>query len=256
LPVCLVQALAVAWGACRVQVDLGFAPLIVLPVLAGLVLGVTGVGLLRLLQMGSRPVAVIGVLLSVSTATVAQHYLLYRDHCRAVEEKIYQLQQSGAAPALRAIMGGQLSRPGFVEYLDRQAEAGRPLVGGYTATGAGAWLSWAADAVLMLAATLIVVLPAVKQPYCPKCRTWFRAVRSDRLDEATGRRIAQVAGLDVPPSSAMVRCRLFNCMGGCGPTGVELDWQGARARGVWVDKPTRERVTDLLEEKPTGNKDA
>ena len=75
--------------------------------------------------------------------------------------------------------------PSFGQYVQAQAHRGRPLWSGYVAQGWVAWLSWAIDALLVVAAAVAVTIPAMRVPYCNRCRSWYRTIRSGRIDVLT-----------------------------------------------------------------------
>ena len=126
------------------------------------------------------------------------------------------------------------------------------MLGGYIARGGTAWLTWAVDGVLVLAAAVAMVVPAMRQPYCDRCQSWYRVIRSGRIDVPTARRLADVAGVAAADKPTAARYRLLTCNGGCGPTGFDLCWDrwpgGACLVQTWLDAGRRDRITQVLDE--------
>jgi len=242
LPVGGVFALASAWVAMVVQTDFGFAPLVIFPLLIGVGLGAMLVGLMRLTQVGHRSTVAIGSVAIALITVIALHYIGYL--------KTYRWPRDNAdQPTPRAWI---VEIDDFDEHMLQRAELGIPLAWGYTARGPGAWLTWTVDGLLVLAAALAVVVPAVRLPYCNRCRTWYRVIRSGRIDVESGRALAEAVGLAVPERAVAVRYRLLACNGGCGPGGLDLSWeqprQSARSMRTWLTTEQRDRVARALDE--------
>jgi len=242
-----------AWGAHAAEPY--FAPPVIFPLVVGLILGAMLVGLLRTVQLAHRPMIWTGVVLAAVVAVAGQHYLAYRAARAAALRDAEKYQE-----ALRAFpeqVQGRLPRAprNPLDYLEREALRGRPLFGQYRARGWLAWLSWGVDGLLLLAAAVLVVLPAAGQPYCNRCMSWYCTTRSGRLDGLCARRLAEAAGAEGPAQAEDVRSaryRLLSCRSGCGPTGFELVWEdrghnASLVRG-WLDAETRDRVTSILED--------
>jgi hypothetical protein len=253
LPMCAILSASLAWAA--VVAGTHFAPLLIFPMLLGLVLGVTLVGLARLIQVGNRPTMVSGTILACLVAVVGQHYVCYRVDSEAIRKQaesfhLAQLKHPG-------LVLGTAPEPaqGVLDYLRRQADAGRPLLGSYVARGPGAWVSWTADGLLMAAAALLVVLPATRQPYCSHCRSWFRTTRRGRIGTNSAKRLADVLGIEFPKNGASIDYRVVSCSAGCDPTGLEICWVGESGKTtsarVWLNSDQRNQVTKTLDQPST-----
>jgi hypothetical protein len=223
--------LAAAWVA-----EIGqayFAPLLLFPLLVGVAVGAVMVGLMRIGQVGHRPTIVLGTVLAVTVTVAGQHYLGYlaANHWPSAE--------------LRAM------RP-FGEFLQQQADRGRPLLGDLVVHGTLAWVTWAVDGLLVLAAALVMLGPVIRQPYCNRCRSWYRTIRAGRVDVSTAQQIAEVTSLPVADRPKRARYRLACCNAGCGQTRLELSWEAVEGRIVTVrallDHDLRNRVNQLLDE--------
>lgn len=242
-----------AWGAH--VAERYFAPLVIFPLAVGLVLGAMLVGLLRTVQLAHRPTIGTGVVLAALVAVAGQHYLAYRAARTAAlrDAEKYQEALSAFPDQVQGRLPHVPRTP--LEYMQREASRGRPILGQYRARGWLAWLSWGVDGLLVLAAAVLVVLPAAGQPYCNRCLSWYCTTRSGRLDGLSARRLAVAAGVERPPQAEETRTaryRLLSCRSGCGPTGFELVWEDRQhnaslVRG-WLDAETRDRVVGTLEE--------
>jgi len=242
-----------AWGAHAAEPY--FAPLVIFPLVVGLILGAMLVGLLRTVQLAHRPTIWTGVVLAAVVAVAGQHYLAYRAARAAALRDAEKYQQ--ARSAFPEQVQGRLPHvpPNPLDYMQREASRGRPLLGQYRARGWLTWLSWGVDGLLVLAAAVLVVLPAARQPYCNRCLSWYCTARSGRLDGLSARRLAEAAGAEGPAQVEQVRSaryRLLGCRSGCGPTGFELVWEDRQhnvslVRG-WLDAETRDRVVSILDE--------
>ncbi len=224
-----------------------FCPWLIFPLVVGIALGALLVGAVRVSQIGHRGTIFAAAILAAVLASAGQHYFAYL----AVygggrwDMRLRQPVEEKAAELLRG------PQPSFAEFLRQEADRGRPMVFGYVARGRLAWLSWAIDGAVVIAAALMMVWPAARQPYCCRCRTWYRTVRAGRVDAARAAAVAQAAGIamDAPPRSA--RFRLQNCLGGCGPTRLVLSSETADGEQslsrIWLDAADRDRITHALE---------
>ena len=239
LPACLAAALLVAKAA--VVAESYFAPLIFFPLLIGLVLGTTLVGVMRLAQLAHRPTVLAGAVLAGVLTILGQHYLSYRADLQRRQEKFDQ------HPGASLAFADQLPES-FGGFLRRRAAAGRALFG----QGLTVWLSWGLDAVLVLVAALAAVASALRLPYCEQCRSWYRVTRAGGLDVKRAEKLAVLAGCQPPPNRQLARFRLQNCTGGCGPTSLELFWQRAADRTTtqraWIDAAQRGDLNRILDE--------
>lgn len=248
LPVCLLHGTAVAWLAYGVQKH--FAPLGLFPVLVGLGLGVTLAGLLRLTQVAGLRTVLLGTVVAVAAAVVGQHYFSFQEQRESAERQAAQFRM--AVQAHPDLVRGTPPKPasGVVEYLRWQALRGRPIVGKTVARGGWAWGSWALDGCLTLAASLLIIVPASRQPYCNHCRTWFSTVRRGRLALVPAEELAAAMGIKVPDNVREASYRLVHCQGGCGVAGFEICWELADGHKkpvrVWITPADRSRLEELL----------
>ncbi len=259
------------------------APFVLFPILVGIFAGMTIVAVARFGQIGHRPTIVLSVVLAAAVAVAGQHYLRYMSflsHYSSEAEKKGEKRDSpifvdhgfAAVPAKigtvpgtkietvpRAKIGtvplSALARelaPNFGEYIRAKAAQGRPLVGEYVARGWAAWLSWAFDAMLTVAAAVAVTIPAFRVPYCNRCRSWYRTIRNGKIDVPTARRVAEACDVEEIAGLRSPRYRLSCCHAGCGPTYCELSWEEPNGAvdlvRVWLDAEKRNRVTAILDE--------
>jgi hypothetical protein len=144
---------------------------------------------------------------------------------------------------------------GFGAYLRWRAARGFDLLG-RRARGLAVWLIWGLDGLLVLAATVLLVAPALRQPYCNRCQSWFRTTRNGAIDVPVARRLAAAVHVPLPDEVASARYRLVTCRAGCGPTGFELRWQtrggeSSSAR-VWLDAAQRDQAVRSLDQGAAG----
>ena len=114
----------------------------------------------------------------------------------------------------------------FFQFMQQQAQAGRPVTAKHTLRGAAAWQVRRLDALLTLGAASTIVYLACRGPYCSTCRSWYRIVRAGPDSAGQASQIAEAAGMPVKETSAAGRYRLSHCMGGCGPSRLELAGEG------------------------------
>ncbi len=247
--VCAVDGAAAAWLA--VGVERVFSPLILFPALVGAVLGVTLVGLFRLMQVAGRPMLLGGCLLAGTVAVAGEHYFSYRTHREAAEEQAKTFRK--AETLLPGLVRGSVPRPAenLGQFLRWQALRGRPIAGGYVARGGWAWASWALDALITLAAALAIVWPAARQPYCDRCRSWYRTTRRGRISVPLARQVAKLAAMKAIDHATGAQYRVVRCDGGCGPVGFELSWKMAGGRSTvartWVSLGERDQIATWLD---------
>ncbi len=259
LPGCLVLGVPVAWAAVVAQQYNApgyFAPVIIFPLLVGVGLGALLVGLMRLGQVGNRPTVLLGTLLAVTVTVVGQHYVSYLMAYRWPWREI--TAQTARGQDLSEL--AELWIPSFPEFMRLQAACGRPPLTDWVAGSAIApatWALWCIDGMLALLATLAMVVPATRMPFCDRCGSWYRVTRSGRIDAGAAGRLAELADArpQRPPISA--RYRLLDCKGGCGPTDFQLNWRQARGTAfsvrAWLDAERRDRIVRALDEGKAGD---
>jgi hypothetical protein len=244
LPGAAICGALAAWIA--VTVGQKFAPWLLFPLLVGAVLGMVLVALARMGQVGHRPTALLLTLVAAGAAILGQHWLSYRDALQRSQEESKQFQKARQLAPL-FLEGRPLDPPGsLTEFLRWQAARGRPI-GRYTARDATAWLSWGLDGLLLLGASLAVAVPALRQPYCDRCASWFRTMRRGQLDRTTAAQLAATVGAALPEGFQSAQYRLVACNGGCGPTGLELSWEAGKPLRIWLDAEGRNRVLHILD---------
>lgn len=254
LPACLVLGIPVAWAAVVAQGY--FAPFVIFPLVVGVGLGAMIVGLVRLCQVGNRPTVLLGTLLAVAVTVAGQHYVSYLMAYRWPWQEITTQQHAGQNLSELA----KVWIPSFTEFMRCQAAHGRPPLTDHVAPAAVAgvtWALWAFDGLLVLAAVLAMVVPAMRLPFCNHCRSWHRVTRSGRIDAWMAGRLAELIDLRAVGPLTSARYRLLNCIGGCGPTGFELSWQQSRGSAfsvqAWLDAEHRDQITRVLDEARTVN---
>jgi hypothetical protein len=223
------------------------APFLLFPLLLGVFAGLTVVGLVRFAQIGHRPTVVLAVVLAAGAAVSGQHAFRY-----VADYRHPTVAAANGAVSQNVPVPVRNLSPSFGEYLCAQADRGRPLFGQYVVKGWAAWLTWAIDGLLTLAAAVAVTIPAFRVPYCNRCRTWYRTVRNGKIDVPTAQRLAGVCGVDEIADLRSPRYRLSCCQSGCGPTRCELSWEEPNGAvdlvQVWLDAAKRNEVGAILDE--------
>ncbi len=250
LPGSLLLGALAGWAA--VDAQFYFAPLIIFPLLVGIGLGAILVLLMRMGQVGHRPTILLGTALAALAAVVGQHYfdfLTARQRDRQQTTAIEKAKQ--ALPELAARLPAAPPR-NFFEFMRQQAALGRSVFNFLEVRNGGAWALWAVEGLLTIAAALGVVIPAMRLPFCPRCRSWYRATRSARFSAEAIRRIAKTLDVETAERIRSGRCRLLSCTSGCGPTGCELSWEDFDGNTffaqVWIDTAGRNAVVQVFDE--------
>ncbi len=224
-----------------------FAPLLLFPILLGVFAGLSIVGLARFARIGHRPTILLAAVLTAVVAGVGQHYLRYLATYYGAGPSV----DASTATSQDLTVLVRKMMPSFGEYLHAKARRGRPLLADYVARGWIAWLTWAIDALLVVAGAVAATIPAMRVPYCNRCGTWYRTVRGGKIDLSTALRLAKLIGVDEINHPRSPRYRLSTCQGGCGPTRCELSWEGTDGAvslvRVWLDPAGRNQVATILD---------
>ena len=230
------------------------APLLIFPLLVGCGLGLLLVVLMRLGQVGHRATVWSGAILAVAVAAAGQHYFSFLDFQAALSAKKPQGLSLEAFQALQEIMpAGTVyawSPADFAQFMRQQAAEGRPVTAEFKLRGAAAWANWAFDALLMLLATGTIIHLASRAPYCSVCRSWYRTTRAGPLAAFAAGRVAEAASLPIVEPPGAARYRLSQCVGGCGPTRLELALGGqakTKVVAAWLSAAQREKVARVLD---------
>jgi hypothetical protein len=239
---------AIARGAASIQQF--FSPLVIFPLLVGGCLGLLLIGLMRLGQIGHRATLWSGVSLAVAVAVAGQHYFSFLDWNAA---EISGRQQGHSLAELLVL---QEMKPeesvSFAQYMQLQASAGRPLTATYTLRGLAAWASWFADGLLTLLAAGTLFYLACRAPYCSTCCSWYRPIRCGSLSSAQTGQIAAAGFLPPEYSADDARFSLSQCMGGCSPSRLLMEFGGPQqiVLEIWLAAAQRQRLMCLLDSQP------
>jgi len=231
------------------------APLLLFPLVVGLVLGGLIVLAMRVLNLGHRPTIWLGALLAGLLAVAGQHYFTF------LRIQRYHASQPDRLVKLRLVAPERIPPSGFVPFLLWSTERGLPL-GGCRAQGLWVWLLWTVDGLLVTLTALLLAAVTARMPYCDRCGRWYRLIRSGTWPPSLAEKWpgvfgnpgpGGVNGADSPPPPATFhRYRMIACEGGCGPTGLILSGDaahgGAASQVVWLDAAGRAQVTAALDQ--------
>jgi hypothetical protein len=250
LPGCLILGSLTAWAA--VDAQLFFAPLLLFPLLMGILLGVLLVLLMRMARIGHRPTIVAGTILAAGWAAVGMHYLSYLSHSWEFAAESADLEK--ARQFLPRDAARRLPTPprNFFEYMRQSADEGREIFSAYSLHEGYVWLLWIVEAAVLTGGALIVVIPALLLPFCRRCHSWYRTIRSVRCPPVVVGRLAGELHVEIPARLRSGRCRLLACLGGCGPTRCELAWEDHEGQAsfarAWLHHAQRNHVMQIFDQ--------
>jgi hypothetical protein len=138
-----VVLLAAVLGAGVFRLQLHFAPFLLLPLAAGLILGLAAGKLAQNLAVAPRRSAFAVLLLAILALASAQHLSAWRHYRAAVQRA---RQEHPQLEWIEAGLGSQ-PQPSLVEYLDFEARHGRQI-GSVRLSAGWTWASWCLDALL------------------------------------------------------------------------------------------------------------
>jgi len=257
LPVAAAAGVAIGWAA--VVAERYYAPLVVFPILTGVVLGGVLVLLMRLSRVGHRPTLAAGTLLAIVLAVAGEHYIAFQqaqDRLQREPEKMAMLrliEQARKEAGEEDAQSIPLPPSDFVGYTCWRANYQGLEFGSAWLRGSVVWLLWALEAILLAVPCLLLVAATARLPYCNHCQRWYHTIRSGKIAPSTAGRLAVLAGVEVPTEIRSARYRLIACQGGCGPTGLVLSWEqpdGSFSSGyIWLDASGHREVLSVLDEK-------
>jgi len=245
LPWALVSGAAIGWLAQQVQPY--FAPLIVFPLLLGLLLALALISGLQVCSLAHAPTGYAGAVLALALVVGGQHYWSYRAARSARAGTQADLEK--ARRAFPNIAKDLVAPPpeGVIEFLRAEAARGREIFG-YRVRGTLLWSWWVVESVLVLIAAVLPLIWALKRPYCVRCRSWLRGSRSGRVSASAACKLANRCGLPSPKSTSAAAYRLLTCRSGCGPSLFELSWEQGRGTGnAWLNAEERRAVDAMLD---------
>ncbi len=245
VPWVLVSGAAIGWLA--VQAQAFRAPLVVFPLVLGLLLAIALISGLRVFSLAHAPTVYAGVLIAIALAVGGQHYWSYREACDTWADKQADLEK--ARRAFPDITNHLVAPPpdGVIEYMRAEAARGRELFG-HRVRGAFLWGWWGVESVLVLIATVLPIHWALKRPYCVRCRSWLRGIRSGRVSAAAASELADHFGLPRPKTVSAAAYRLLSCRSGCGPSLFELSWEPGHGTGnAWLYAEERRAAEAILD---------
>lgn len=256
LPAAAITGVAIGWVA--VVAERYYAPLVVFPILTGVVLGGILVLLMRLCRVGHRPTLAAGAVLAILLAIVGEHYVAFRQAQNRLQREPEKMAMLRLIEQARKEAGEETPEsiplpPGdFLGYTCWLANHQGLKLGSAWLRGSVVWLLWALDAILLAIPSFLLVAATARLPYCNHCQRWYHTNRSGKTAPLTARQLAGLAGVEVPAEIRSARYRLISCQGGCGPSGLVLFWEqpdGSFSSGyIWLDLSGHREVLSVLDE--------
>lgn len=238
-------AVAVVVGLLAAWLQQYFAPVLLFPLLIGLLLGVVLADRMSAWQIGHRPLALLTAVLAALLSVLVIHYASYRFELAAAADRPPEHDLIVQAfPDLEA--SGHGTPKSFFDYLWLQSRAGRPLAS-WRARGAWLWAWWTLDALLIAAVGVWMVAPQLRWPYCRQCRAWYRTIRDGQLDGKTAAALGKQVGIALPKIDDEAIMALRNCPAGCGPAELCLIWNVHDGQSAWLDVERLRQVTSTLD---------
>jgi len=200
--------------------------------------------LMRFGHVGHRGTIWSGTVLAVAVAVAGQHYFSFLDFKAALTAKKPQ------GLSLEAFQAFQERIPAAPTDFARFMAEGRAVTADYSLHGAAAWASWILDGLLVLVATSTIIYLACRVPYCSVCRSWYRTTRAGPVAADRARRMAEVGLLPIEEPFDTAQYRLSHCIGGCGPSRLQLACRGrAKSTAVeaWLSVAEREQIVRVLD---------
>ncbi|QGJ69424.1 Hypothetical protein PBC10988_11060 [Planctomycetales bacterium 10988] len=226
--------MAVSLGAASAYVQGFYAPILLAPILWGLLLG----GLLGLLAwwlgFANRRFIFVATLLAVVVMIHLQHFVSYQIYLQSLEAAF---QKSPAA-----LVAHEYRPDSWWDFMKTQAERGRS-VGGWQLKNAQVWAWWVLDGILSGTAALIVVWQMIRLPYSTAEGAFYREIRQGELPKAAKSWLQKLDAL--PQKSLKVTYRLLASPQMKEPFGLEIRWEGSvksskqgneGKRLLWLDR--------------------
>lgn len=231
---CLMWTLLVTWFAAQAR-QIGYAPPVLFGIVTGVILGLGIVACLRISWMIHFWTGVLATCSMVAICNAGQAYVIY-------------FQDFGLE-----VLEEQTSEPIVVEQAPKNKKT-PPTFSDFIRGKVHTHLArWTFDSMLILATTLLVVVPTLKQPSCEHCSSWYRTQCAGAVDGETAQAIARVAGIVLPGEPLSAQYRILACREECGPPGLELFWDSETESGtrkgryrIWIDKSKRRRILRLV----------
>jgi hypothetical protein len=230
---CVAWTLIVTWFAAQAR-QIGYAPPVLFAIVVGVILGFGIVGCVRVSRMIHFWIGVLATCVMVTICNAGQAYVIYFQ-----DFGIESAADEPASPKV-ADKGRPKPPPTFSDFIRGKLHTHL--------------MRWTVDSLLILATTLLVVVPTLKQPSCEHCSSWYRTRQCGLVDGEKTLGIARICGIVLPGEPSSAQYRLLGCREGCGPPGLELFWDSQTESGkrkgryrIWIDKSKESRILRLVE---------
>lgn len=217
LAVAIALAAAAGLGWLDSIIERYFSPLIIFPLLQGLILGGIVAGAILWLHVTWKS---IGRALAVAAAIVlvgSYHWSCYQSYRQAVVAQ--------AGEGFGALAAQQMLPNTFVDYMLYEANERGRLITLQTfrqrLVGWQVWALWTFELLLIGGVAWCVVNVAMSGPICLESGCWYRSVRRGVLPVLLAQEAQHDFGI---PSVPETEYRLLVCPRGIGPMALELTW--------------------------------
>jgi hypothetical protein len=169
-------AVAVGVGLVVGLIRIRFYPVLLFPVLAGLLLGAAGAGLVRLFKVRSLAILLAAALTGGVATIAASHIVSYREYLSAIEHE--------DPAALALIQQRGFNFLGYVDTVEAVdgVHIGKPPPNGVNLGYYGSYVYWGTEALVVAAAAFALMRLAARSPFCARCATWKRRQVVGALD--------------------------------------------------------------------------
>ena len=231
---CLVWTLVVTWFAAQAR-QIGYAPPVLFAIATGVILGLGTVACLRVSRMIHFWIGVLVTCAMAAACNAGQAYVIYFQ-----DFGLEAAQHSEDDQTIPQTGESRKASPTFPDFIRGKVPTHL--------------MRWTIDSMLILATTLLIVVPTLLQPSCERCSSWYRTRSNGSVDGEVAQAIAHVCGISLPGDPLSAQYRILGCREDCGPPGLELFWLSESGSGkskgryrIWIDQAKLGRILRLVE---------
>ncbi len=231
---CLILTLLVTWFAAQAR-QIGYDPPVLFALVVGGILGFGLVACLRISRMIDLWIGILTTCAMVAICCAGQAYVIYFQDYVAADTVDHE-----SAPVVPSATATKKDPPPFSDFIFGKLPTHL--------------MRWTIDSMLIMATTVLIVVPTLRQPSCKHCSSWYRTQTSGVVDGETAEDIVKICGIVLPGEPVSAQYRLLGCKQDCGPPGLELVWETESESGthtgryrVWIDQSKRRRILELID---------